>query len=47
MRKVSGLSDTVACRKLVALPTIVRGLIKHLRWAETRVVRRAFAGTKR
>jgi uncharacterized damage-inducible protein DinB len=34
VRKVSGLSDTEARRKLVASPTTVGGLIKHLRWAE-------------
>ncbi|UQX10808.1 DinB family protein [Candidatus Mycobacterium methanotrophicum] len=33
-RKVSGLSDTDARRRLVASPTAVGGLIKHLRWAE-------------
>jgi uncharacterized damage-inducible protein DinB len=34
VRKVSGLSDTDARRRLVASPTTVGGLIKHLRWAE-------------
>ncbi len=34
VRKVSGLSDADARRKLVASPTTVGGLIKHLRWAE-------------
>jgi uncharacterized damage-inducible protein DinB len=34
VRKVSGLSDTDARRKLVTSPTTVGGLIKHLRWAE-------------
>jgi uncharacterized damage-inducible protein DinB len=34
VRKVSGLSDTDARRSLVASPTTVGGLIKHLRWAE-------------
>ena len=33
-RKVSGLSDTDARRKLVTPTTTVGGLIKHLRWAE-------------
>ena len=34
VRKVSGLSDADARRRLVASPTTVGGLIKHLRWAE-------------
>jgi uncharacterized damage-inducible protein DinB len=34
VRKVSGLSDADARRKLVPSPTTVGGLIKHLRWAE-------------
>jgi uncharacterized damage-inducible protein DinB len=34
VRKVSGLSDTEARRRLVSSPTTVGGLIKHLRWAE-------------
>ena len=34
IRKVSGLSDAGARRKLVASSTTVGGLIKHLRWAE-------------
>ena len=34
VRKVAGLSDTDARRRLVASPTTVGGLIKHLRWAE-------------
>src|ERR1700739_3859477 len=34
VRKVSGLSDSDARRSLVASPTTVGGLIKHLRWAE-------------
>ncbi len=34
VRKVSGLSDTDARRRLVASPTTVGGLVKHLRWAE-------------
>jgi uncharacterized damage-inducible protein DinB len=34
VRKVTGLSDTDARRHLVASPTTVGGLIKHLRWAE-------------
>jgi uncharacterized damage-inducible protein DinB len=34
IRKVSGLSDADARRKLVPSPTTVGGLIKHLRWAE-------------
>jgi uncharacterized damage-inducible protein DinB len=34
VRKVSGLSDPDARRKLVASPTTVGGVIKHLRWAE-------------
>jgi uncharacterized damage-inducible protein DinB len=34
VRKVSNLSDTDARRNLVASPTTVGGLIKHLRWAE-------------
>ncbi len=34
VRKVSGLSDTDARRRLVTSPTTVGGLIKHLRWAE-------------
>jgi len=34
VRKVSGLSDTDARRRLVASATTVGGLIKHLRWAE-------------
>jgi uncharacterized damage-inducible protein DinB len=33
-RKVSGLSDNDARRRLVASPTTVGGLVKHLRWAE-------------
>lgn len=32
--KVSGLSDADARRHLVASPTTVGGLVKHLRWAE-------------
>jgi uncharacterized damage-inducible protein DinB len=34
VRKVSGLSDSDARRSLVASPTTVGGLIKHLRWVE-------------
>jgi uncharacterized damage-inducible protein DinB len=34
VRKVSGLSDTNGRRRLVASPTTMGGLIKHLRWAE-------------
>lgn len=34
VRKVSGLSDADARRRLVASQTTVGGLIKHLRWAE-------------
>jgi uncharacterized damage-inducible protein DinB len=34
VRKVSGLSDADARRNLVASPTTVGGLVKHLRWAE-------------
>src|SRR6201996_1476654 len=34
VRKVSGLSDSDARRRLVASPTTTAGLIKHLRWAE-------------
>jgi uncharacterized damage-inducible protein DinB len=34
VRKVSNLSDADARRRLVASPTTVGGLIKHLRWAE-------------
>jgi uncharacterized damage-inducible protein DinB len=34
VRKVSHLSDADARRHLVASPTTVGGLIKHLRWAE-------------
>ena len=34
LRKVSGLSDADARRNLVASPTTVGGLVKHLRWAE-------------
>jgi len=34
VRKVAGLSDTDARRRLVASQTTVGGLIKHLRWAE-------------
>jgi uncharacterized damage-inducible protein DinB len=34
VRKVSGLSDTDARRRLVASPTTAGGLIKHLRWVE-------------
>lgn len=34
VRKVSGLSDADAWRNLVASPTTVGGLVKHLRWAE-------------
>lgn len=34
VRKVSGLSDADARRRLVASPTTAGGLIKHLRWAE-------------
>jgi uncharacterized damage-inducible protein DinB len=34
VRKLSGLSDADARRKLVASPTTVGGLIKHLRWVE-------------
>src|SRR5271155_312544 len=34
VRKVSGLSDTDARRRLVASSTTVGGLTKHLRWAE-------------
>jgi uncharacterized damage-inducible protein DinB len=34
VRKVSGLSDSDARRGLVASPTTVGGLVKHLRWAE-------------
>ena len=34
VRKVAGLSDANARRRLVTSPTTVGGLIKHLRWAE-------------
>lgn len=34
VRKVSGLSEADAGRRLVASPTTVGGLVKHLRWAE-------------
>lgn len=34
VRKVSGLCDADARRHLVASPTTVGGLVKHLRWAE-------------
>jgi uncharacterized damage-inducible protein DinB len=34
VRKVSGLSDADARRRLVASSTTVSGLVKHLRWAE-------------
>lgn len=34
VRKVAGLSGADARRRLVASPTTVGGLIKHLRWAE-------------
>lgn len=34
VRKVSGLSDAGARRRLVSSPTTVGGLVKHLRWAE-------------
>jgi len=34
VRKVSGLSDADARRRLVPSPTTVAGLVKHLRWAE-------------
>ncbi|OBI47009.1 hypothetical protein A5707_20740 [Mycobacterium kyorinense] len=34
VRKVSGLSDADARRRLVSSPTTVGGLVKHLRWAE-------------
>jgi uncharacterized damage-inducible protein DinB len=34
VRKLSGLSDTDGRRRLVASPTTVGGLVKHLRWAE-------------
>jgi uncharacterized damage-inducible protein DinB len=34
VRKVSGLSDTDARRRLVPSSTTVGGVIKHLRWAE-------------
>jgi uncharacterized damage-inducible protein DinB len=34
VRKVSGLSDADTRRHLVASPTTVGGLVKHLRWAE-------------
>lgn len=34
VRKVSGLSDADARRRLVSSQTTVGGLIKHLRWAE-------------
>jgi uncharacterized damage-inducible protein DinB len=34
VRKVSGLSDADAQRRLVPSPTTVAGLVKHLRWAE-------------
>jgi uncharacterized damage-inducible protein DinB len=34
VRKVSGLSDAAARRRLVTSSTTVGGLIKHLRWAE-------------
>src|ERR1700758_1717825 len=34
VRKVSGLSDADAQRRLVASSTTVSGLVKHLRWAE-------------
>ncbi|WP_343600402.1 DinB family protein [Mycobacterium sp.] len=34
VRKVAGLSDADARRRLVASATTVGGLVKHLRWAE-------------
>ena len=34
VHKVSGLADADARRHLVASPTTVGGLVKHLRWAE-------------
>lgn len=34
VRKVTGLSDADARRRLVASATTVAGLVKHLRWAE-------------
>ncbi|HET9876049.1 MAG TPA: DinB family protein [Mycobacterium sp.] len=34
VRKVSGLSDADARRRLVSSQTTVGGLVKHLRWAE-------------
>jgi uncharacterized damage-inducible protein DinB len=34
VRKVTGLSDADARRRLVTSPTTVGGLIKHLRWVE-------------
>jgi uncharacterized damage-inducible protein DinB len=34
VRKVSGLVEADAGRRLVASPTTVGGLVKHLRWAE-------------
>jgi uncharacterized damage-inducible protein DinB len=34
VRKVAGLSDADARRRLVASQTTVGGLVKHLRWAE-------------
>src|SRR6201997_3768030 len=34
VRKVSGLSDADARRRLVTSSTTVSGLVKHLRWAE-------------
>jgi uncharacterized damage-inducible protein DinB len=34
VRKVSGLGDADARRRLVASQTTVGGLVKHLRWAE-------------
>jgi uncharacterized damage-inducible protein DinB len=34
VRKVAGLSDPDARRRLVTSPTTTGGLIKHLRWAE-------------
>ncbi|MGH3970248.1 MAG: DinB family protein, partial [Mycobacterium sp.] len=34
VRKVSGLSDADARRRLVSSSTTVGGLVKHLRWAE-------------
>jgi uncharacterized damage-inducible protein DinB len=34
VRKVSGLSDADARRRLVTSSTTVAGLVKHLRWAE-------------